>query len=85
MRAKVFERYGEPAVMRLTDAPLPEPQESEVLIRVGYSSVNPTDSKAIAGHFARAAGSDDRRRPPLQMHYQVELGPDKTQLDFSLL
>jgi len=46
----VFESYGEPEIMRLRDAPVPEPQDSEVLIRVGYAGVNPSDSKARAGY-----------------------------------
>jgi NADPH:quinone reductase len=50
MRAMVFDRYGEPDVMRLTDLPVPEPQDGEVLIRVAYAGVNPADSKARAGH-----------------------------------
>ena len=54
MRTMVFDRYGEPDVMRLRDVPVPEPQEDEVLIRVGYAGVNPADSKARAGHSARA-------------------------------
>jgi NADPH2:quinone reductase len=54
MRAMVFDRYGEPHVMRLRYVPIPEPQDGEVLIRVGYAGVNPADSKARAGHSARA-------------------------------
>jgi NADPH2:quinone reductase len=54
MRAMVFDRYGEPDVMHLRDVPVPEPQEGEVLIRVGYAGVNPADSKARAGHSERA-------------------------------
>jgi len=49
MRAMIFDRYGEPAVMRLGKAPVPEPQDGEVLIRVGYAGVNPADSKLRAG------------------------------------
>jgi NADPH2:quinone reductase len=54
MRAMVFDRYGEPDVMRLRDLPVPEPQEGEVLIRVGYAGVNPADSKTRAGLSTRA-------------------------------
>jgi NADPH2:quinone reductase len=54
MRAMVFDRYGEPHVMRSRYVPVPEPQDGEVLIRVGYAGVNPADSKARAGHSARA-------------------------------
>ncbi len=50
----VFENYGEPEVMRLTDVPVPEPQDREVLIHVGYAGVNTSDSKARSGQSARA-------------------------------
>jgi NADPH2:quinone reductase len=49
MRAMVIEHYGEPDVMRLRDAPVPEPQDGEVLMRVCYAGVNPSDSKAPSG------------------------------------
>jgi NADPH:quinone reductase-like Zn-dependent oxidoreductase len=54
MRAMVFDRYGDPDVMRLRELPVAEPQDGEVLIRVGDAGVNPADSKARAGHSARA-------------------------------
>lgn len=54
MRAMIFDSYGEPAVMRLGEVPLPEPHDGEVLIRVSYAGVNPADSKRRAGHSARA-------------------------------
>jgi NADPH:quinone reductase len=53
MRAMVFDSYGEPDVMRLRVVPVPEPQEDEVLIRVGYAGVNPADSKTRAGQVTR--------------------------------
>jgi NADPH:quinone reductase-like Zn-dependent oxidoreductase len=53
MRAIVFDRYGEPDVMSLRDVPIPEPQDGEVLIRVGYAGVNPADAKVRAGHTHR--------------------------------
>jgi NADPH:quinone reductase-like Zn-dependent oxidoreductase len=58
MRPMVFDRYGEPDVMHLKDMPVPEPQDGEVLIRVGYSGVNPADSKTRSGatraHYGRS-------------------------------
>ena len=54
MRAMVFDRYGEPDVMGLREVPVPEPQDGEVLIRVGYAGVNPADSKTRAGLGTRA-------------------------------
>jgi NADPH:quinone reductase-like Zn-dependent oxidoreductase len=54
MRAMVFDRYGEPDIMGLREVPVPEPQDGEVLIRVGYAGVNPADSKTRAGLGTRA-------------------------------
>ena len=53
MRAMVFDHYGEPDVMSLRDVPIPEPLDGEVLIRVSYAGVNPSDSKARSGQSAR--------------------------------
>ena len=53
MLAMVFDHFGEPEVMQLRDVPVPKPDEGEVLIRVGYSGVNPADSKRRAGHSGR--------------------------------
>ena len=49
MRAMVFDRYGEPDVISLREAPVPEPQDGEVLVR----GVNPSDSNARAGYRLR--------------------------------
>ena len=54
MRAMVFDRYGDPDVMTLRETPIPEPLDGEVLIRVAYAGVNPSDSKARSGERARA-------------------------------
>jgi len=53
MRAMVFDRYGGPDVMSLRDVAVPKPQDGEVLIRVSYAGVNPSDSKARSGESAR--------------------------------
>jgi NADPH2:quinone reductase len=54
MRAIVFDRHGEPDVMAMRDVPVPDSQDGEILIRVGYAGVNPADSKARSGQSARA-------------------------------
>ena len=54
MRAIVFDRYGGPDVMAMREMPVPEPQDDEVLIRVGYAGVNPSDTKSRSGESARA-------------------------------
>ncbi len=46
MKAIVYERTGDPSVLRLVDRPVPEPGPGEVLVRVAVSGVNPTDWKA---------------------------------------
>jgi NADPH:quinone reductase-like Zn-dependent oxidoreductase len=43
MRAIVYDRYGPPEVLRLTEVPRPSPKASEVLIRVVATTVNRTD------------------------------------------
>ena len=46
MKAIVYERTGDPSVLQLVDRPLPEPGAGEVLVRIVFSGVNPTDWKA---------------------------------------
>jgi NADPH2:quinone reductase len=43
-----------PDVMTLSEEPVPEPKDGEVLIRVGFAGVNSSDSKARSGESARA-------------------------------
>src|SRR6202011_6011190 len=49
MRRVVYTRTGDPGVLRLTDAPVPDPGPGEVRVRVHRSGVNPTDWKARRG------------------------------------
>ncbi|WP_341718633.1 NADPH:quinone reductase [Micromonospora sp. FIMYZ51] len=46
MKAIVYERTGDPSVLELVDRPVPEPGRGEVLVRIAYAGVNPTDWKA---------------------------------------
>ncbi|GGM33258.1 NADPH:quinone reductase [Micromonospora sonchi] len=46
MKAIVYEHTGDPSVLQLVDRPVPEPGRGEVLVRVAYSGVNPSDWKA---------------------------------------
>lgn len=50
MRALWYEQFG-PAVdvLRCAEIPTPVPDKGEVLVRVAYSGVNPSDAKARAG------------------------------------
>jgi NADPH:quinone reductase-like Zn-dependent oxidoreductase len=54
MLAMVFDRCSEPDVMSWSEEPVPESQDGEVLIRVGFVGGNPSDSKARSGESARA-------------------------------
>jgi NADPH2:quinone reductase len=49
MRAITYTQPGGPDVLQLVDRPTPEPGPGEVLVRVAFSGVNPTDWKSRAG------------------------------------
>ncbi|MGH7642482.1 MAG: NADPH:quinone reductase [Candidatus Dormibacteria bacterium] len=49
MRAIVYERHGGPEVLHLVDRSEPVPAPGEVLVRVAFSGVNPTDWKTRRG------------------------------------
>jgi NADPH2:quinone reductase len=52
MRAIVYERTGDPDVLKLIDKPLREPGPGEVRVRIVRSGVNPTDWKSRRGTAA---------------------------------
>lgn len=45
MRAQVIRQFGGPEVFELTDKPVPQPGDGEVLVEVRASGVNPVDYK----------------------------------------
>lgn len=50
MRAVTYSRFGPAAeVLALTDLPTPSPAPGDVLVRLAFSGVNPSDAKARAG------------------------------------
>jgi NADPH2:quinone reductase len=49
MRAIEYTETGAPAVLTLTDRPVPEPGPGEVRVRIHRSGVNPTDWKSRTG------------------------------------
>src|SRR5438105_932797 len=51
MRAIRIHNYGGPEVLHDEDAPRPEPQAGEVLVRVHAAGVNPIDWKVCEGHM----------------------------------
>src|SRR6266446_6355991 len=51
MKAIRIHKYGGPEVLRYEDAPRPQPQAGEVLVRVHGAGVNPIDWKVREGHM----------------------------------
>lgn len=49
MRASVNRQYGEPSVLQIIEAPVPEPAPGEMLVRVVASTVNRTDCGFLSG------------------------------------
>ena len=56
MRAVVYERYGGPEVLHVTEVARPIPKDDEILVRVHASTVNRTDCgwRGAKPLFARA-------------------------------
>jgi NADPH:quinone reductase-like Zn-dependent oxidoreductase len=57
MKAVVAHEYGAPEVLKFEDVPRPEPKESQALVRVIASSVNPADPLTLSGKYAREFGT----------------------------
>jgi NADPH2:quinone reductase len=51
MMALRFEAFGPPSVLRIEEAPIPEPGEGEVLVHVKAASINPSDVANVSGRF----------------------------------
>jgi len=51
MKAIRIHNYGGPEVLQCEDAPRPEPQAGEVLVRVHAAGVNPIDWKVREGYM----------------------------------
>ena len=68
MRAVVYERSGEPDVLRLAEKKMREPGPGEVRVRISRSGVNPTDWKS------RRGSGPGRRVEPAQVPGQDGAG-----------
>ncbi|HKP68517.1 MAG TPA: NADPH:quinone reductase [Pyrinomonadaceae bacterium] len=54
MKAIVVREYGEPEVMKLEDAEVPEPDGGQVVVKIGAAGVNPVDTYLRTGIHAHA-------------------------------
>jgi len=77
MRAMVIREYGGPEVLRLEECPEPELRDTDILVEVHASSVNPVDTKV-------RRNSSAQRNLPLTLGYDVSgvvvrCGPRATQ------
>ncbi|MFW5656035.1 MAG: NADP-dependent oxidoreductase [Bacteroidota bacterium] len=66
MKAAVINAYGNPDVFEVTDLPLPEPGDTDVLINVMASGINPVDWKIRKGNHKYTLGT----------HFPIVLGFD---------
>ncbi|HEY6111324.1 MAG TPA: NADP-dependent oxidoreductase [Chthoniobacterales bacterium] len=57
MKAVVAHEYGGPEVLKLEDAPVPQPKDTEMLVRVIASGVNPADPLILGGKYAKEFGT----------------------------
>ncbi|HYJ69267.1 MAG TPA: NAD(P)-dependent alcohol dehydrogenase [Nocardioidaceae bacterium] len=58
MKAVVYDRYGDPDVLRLDDVPKPSPIAGQVLVKVAATSINLSDWECLRGapFYARIGG-----------------------------
>jgi len=68
VRAAVFDRYGGPEVVRITEVPRPEPGRNDVLVQVRAAAVTSGDARIRGARFPRGFAAPARlafgvRRP----------------------
>ena len=58
MRAVVYDRYGDPEVLRIDDVPMPSPGSRQVLVKVAATSINLSDWETLRGSplYSRLGG-----------------------------
>ena len=57
MKAIVAHEYGGPEKLKLEEVPVPEPKDTEILVRVIASGVNPADPLILNGKYAKEFGT----------------------------
>jgi NADPH:quinone reductase-like Zn-dependent oxidoreductase len=56
MKAIVFDRYGEPDLLRVAEVEKPSPRDHEVLVKVRTAGVNPADYQTVRGDVRPITG-----------------------------
>src|SRR5437588_4834212 len=74
MKAVVVSEYGGPEVLKYQDAPRPEPNNDEILVRVIAAGVNPVDAYVRQGKF----GNRSRDNRPSIVGYDIAGVVEKT-------
>ena len=59
MRAVEISQPGGPDVLQLTERPIPEPQNGQVILKVAYAGVNRPDALQRAGAYDPPPGASD--------------------------
>jgi NADPH2:quinone reductase len=72
MRAVRFDAFGDPAVLRVAEVPVPVANEKTALVRVVAASINPSDVKNVAGAMRQTTLP---RIPGRDFAGTVEAGP----------
>ncbi|MEP7149831.1 MAG: NADPH:quinone reductase [Acidobacteriota bacterium] len=54
MKSIIVHEYGEPEVMKLEEAPMPDPGAGQVLVKIEAAGVNPVDTYLRSGNHAHA-------------------------------
>lgn len=67
MRAAVFDRYGPPGVLRITDLDRPIPSAHEVLVRVWATSLNGGEIQGRAGRLRAVLGNKFPQRTGIDL------------------
>ena len=60
MRAALFDRYGGPEVVRITEVPRPEPGRNDVLVQVRAAAVTSGDARIRGARFPGGFGAPAR-------------------------
>ncbi len=80
MKAVIYEKYGPPDVLRMTELPKPTPADNEILIRIRATTVSSGDWRARSLSMPRGFGSIGRLvfgiRGPRQPILGTELAGD---------